>query len=191
MFSVRHTVRSLCIQHFEHHMFGNQRLCASQTHLERLLAEMSRFCNVNGYWFQSCLTLPCASPPLVRTAMAFPAPLIRSFSKSTCMMKTADVSPSLLKILRCPARWLFLVRSFLLLLTQSTNCESCQRRAHIRTYARTRARPAPPLVCSARSCEATDPRLEQHFSGCYWTIISRSSLFYDIMGNYFLQTINF
>lgn len=36
-------------------------------------------------WWWWCL--PCASPPLVRTAMAFPAPLIRSFSKSTCMME--------------------------------------------------------------------------------------------------------
>lgn len=124
MFSVRHTVRSLCIQHFEHHMFGNQRLCASQTHLERLLAEMSRFCNVNGSWFQSCLTLPCASPPLVRTAMAFPAPLIRSFSKSTCMMEDRRYEHLSQENITLSCALIPVNASYYTRLTQRTNCAS-------------------------------------------------------------------
>lgn len=42
---------------------------------------------------------PCASPPLVSTPMALPAPVVRSFSRSTLAM----VAPTLPRSLSCPA----------------------------------------------------------------------------------------
>lgn len=106
-------------------------------------------CAVRAILCAFIIFLPCASPPLVRTAMALPAPLIRSFSKSTCMMEDRRYKP-----FNSGKHGLIPLKASYIHGTQRTNSVG---------GALTYARLAPPIVCSARSC------LEQQFSACFWT----------------------
>lgn len=79
------------ILHFVHHMWKNVwdafKMHRTLTSVDCAVRAIS--CTL----FAFIIFLPCASPPLVRTAMALPAPLIRSFSKSTCMMEDRRYKP--------------------------------------------------------------------------------------------------